>query len=144
MFRQPKNSVLNHAFCISWKLCLNLFSRRLFNPGRSRFTPKRLWQPEMLFAVGLLNFNIFDLKMRDVLKFLIYSRQLWSMEKIITEKKNHQMPLYSWESWDQIKKSKHNNCFTCHVFGHLPLNKNDTILLFILSEHLDTYILYFV
>ena len=50
---------------VSWKLCLNLCSRRWLSPSCSlvsSFAPIGLWQPKILFAVGLMNLRIFDLK----------------------------------------------------------------------------------
>ena len=54
------------GFNVSWKLFLNLCSWRWLSPSRNLvkyLIPFRLWQPNMLFAVGLINFKIFFLKM---------------------------------------------------------------------------------
>ena len=54
---------------VSWKLCLNLCSQRWLTSSCSlvsSFTPIGLWQSKILFAVGLLNLRIFDLKMLSV------------------------------------------------------------------------------
>ena len=60
---------LQNGLRISWKLCLNLCSRRWLSPSRSlvsSFSPKGLWEPKILFAVGLMNLRVFDLKMLSV------------------------------------------------------------------------------
>ena len=60
---------LQSGLSISWKLCLNLCSGRRLSPSCSlvsSFTPIGLWQPKILFAVCLMNFRIFDLKMLSV------------------------------------------------------------------------------
>ena len=41
------------------------------------FTPIGLWQPEMLFAFGLMNFKIFDLKMLSISKFWVLKWNLF-------------------------------------------------------------------
>ena len=60
---------LQSKLSISWKLRLNLCSKRWISPSRSllrSFTPRRLWQTKILFPVGLMSFKIFDLKMLSV------------------------------------------------------------------------------
>ena len=60
---------LQSGLSVSWKLCLNLCSRRWLSPSRSlvsSFTPIGLWQPKILFAVGLMNLRIFYLKTLSV------------------------------------------------------------------------------
>ena len=50
------------GFNVSWKLLLNLYSWRWLSPSLNLvkyLIPFRLWQPNMLFAVGLINFKIF-------------------------------------------------------------------------------------
>ena len=58
----------------SWKLCLNLWSWRWLKPNPnlvSNFTPLGLWQLNMLFGDGRMNFNIFFLKIEKLSEFLI-------------------------------------------------------------------------
>ena len=54
-----------NGFRVSWKLCLNLCSRKWLRPRRSLvryLIPLQLWQLETLFGDGLINFNKFFLK----------------------------------------------------------------------------------
>ena len=60
---------LQSGLSVFWKLCLNLCSRRWLSPSHSlviSFTPIVLWQPKIVFAVGLMNLRIFDLKTLSV------------------------------------------------------------------------------
>ena len=53
------------GFNVSWKLFLNLCSLRWLCPSRNLLKyliPFRLWQPNTLFAAGLINYKIFFLK----------------------------------------------------------------------------------
>ena len=54
-----------NAFKVSWKLCLNLCSRKWLRLRRSLvryLIPLQLWQLKTLFRDGLINFNKFFLK----------------------------------------------------------------------------------
>ena len=54
-----------NGFKVSWKLCLNLCSRKWLRPGCSLvryLVPLQLWQLNTLFGDGLINFNKFFLK----------------------------------------------------------------------------------
>ena len=56
---------LQSGFSVSWKLFLNLCSWRWLSPSRylDRYLiPFRFWQLNVLFAVGLINFKTFFLK----------------------------------------------------------------------------------
>ena len=43
----------------------------------SSFTPIRLWQPKILFSVGLTNFMIFDLKPLSISEFRMFESNLF-------------------------------------------------------------------
>ena len=67
---------LQSGLSVSSKMCLILCSRRWISPSRnllSSFTTIGLWQSKILFAVGLINLGIFDLKMLSV-------SELWMLE----------------------------------------------------------------
>ena len=54
-----------NGFKVSWKLCLNLCSRKWLRPRCSlvrHLIPSQLWQLNSLFGDGLINFNKFFLK----------------------------------------------------------------------------------
>ena len=54
-----------NGFKVSWKLCLNLCSRKWLKPRCSLvryLVPFQLWQLNTLFGDGLINFNKFFLK----------------------------------------------------------------------------------
>ena len=81
---------LQIGLSVSWKLCLNLCSRRWPIPSRSlvsSFTPIGLWQPKILFAVGLMNLRIFDLKMLSVSELRMWESNLF--HSIIPWKKTY-------------------------------------------------------
>ena len=68
---------LQNGFKESWKLCLNLCSRKWLKPSRSlviNLIPLGLWQLKRLLADGLINFRILFLKILKLLEFLT----LWS------------------------------------------------------------------
>ena len=68
---------LQNGFKESWKLCLNLCSRKWLKPSRSlviNLIPLGLWQLKRLLADGLINFRILFLKTLKLLEFLT----LWS------------------------------------------------------------------
>ena len=68
---------LQNGFKESWKLCLNLCSRKWLKPSRSlviNLIPLGLWQLKRLLADGLINFRILFLKILKLLEFLM----LWS------------------------------------------------------------------
>ena len=68
---------LQNGFKESWKLCLNLCSRKWLKPSRSlviNLIPLGLWQLKRLLADGLINFRIIFLKILKLLEFLM----LWS------------------------------------------------------------------
>ena len=68
---------LQNGFKESWKLCLNLRSRKWLKPSRSlviNLIPLGLWQLKRLLADGLINFRILFLKILKLLEFLM----LWS------------------------------------------------------------------
>ena len=57
------------GFKDSWKLCLNLCSLKLLKPRRSRvisLIPLALWQLYTELAVGLINWRIFFLNVRNL------------------------------------------------------------------------------
>ena len=71
---------LQIGFNESWKLCLNLWSRRWLKPNLnlvSNFTPLGLWQLKMLFGDGRMNCNIFFLKIEKLSEFLILLSRLF-------------------------------------------------------------------
>ena len=81
---------LQSGLSISWKLCLNLCSGRRLSPSCSlvsSFTPIGLWQPKILFAVGLMNLRIFDLKMLSVSELRMWESNLF--HSIIPWKKTY-------------------------------------------------------
>ena len=68
---------LQNVFKESWKLCLNLCSRKWLKPSCSlviNLIPLGLWQLKRLLADGLINFRILVRKIMRLLGFLI----LWS------------------------------------------------------------------
>ena len=68
---------LQNGFKESWKLCLNLRSRKWLKSSRSlviNSIPFGLWQLKRLLADGLINFKILFLKILKLLEFLM----LWS------------------------------------------------------------------
>ena len=68
---------LQDRFKESWKLCLNLCSRKWLKPSRSlviNLIPLGLWQLKRLLADGLINFRILFLKILKLLEILM----LWS------------------------------------------------------------------
>ena len=67
-------------FNVSWKLFLNLCSWRWLSPSRNLvkyLIPFRLWQPNMLFVVSLINFMIFFLKILRLGEFWISGSSLF-------------------------------------------------------------------
>ena len=79
---------LQNGFKESWKLCLNLCSRKWLKPSRSlviNLIPLGLWQLKTLLADGLINFRILFLKILKLLESLI----LWSslFHSIIVDRK---------------------------------------------------------
>ena len=65
---------------VSWKLCLNLSSRRWLRPNLNlviNLIPLGLWQLIMEFEDGLINFKIFFLKAKKVSEFLIFKSKLF-------------------------------------------------------------------
>ena len=68
---------LQNGFKESWKLCLNLRSRKWLKPSRSlviNLIPLGLWQLKRLLGDGLIKFKILFLKILKLLEFLT----LWS------------------------------------------------------------------
>ena len=68
------------GFNVSWKLFLNLWLWRWLSSSRNLvkyLIPFRLWQPNMLFAVGLINFKIFFLKILRLGTFWISGSSLF-------------------------------------------------------------------
>ena len=71
---------LKIGFNESWKLCLNLLSRRWLKPNLnlvSNFTPLGLRQLMMLFEDVCMNCNIFLLKIEKLSEFLILLSRLF-------------------------------------------------------------------
>ena len=65
---------------VSWKLCLNLSSRRWLRPNLNlviNLIPLGLWRLIMEFEDGLINFKIFFLKAKKVSEFLIFKSKLF-------------------------------------------------------------------
>ena len=63
---------LHNGFSESWKLCLNLCSRRWLRPRRSlvrNLIPCRLWHSNTLLIEGLINFRMAFLKVHKYLSF---------------------------------------------------------------------------
>ena len=78
---------LQNGFKESWKLCLNLCSRKWLKPSRSlvsNLIPLGLWQLKRL-SDGLINFRILFLRILKLLEFLM----LWSnlFHSIIVDRK---------------------------------------------------------
>ena len=68
------------GFNVSWKLFLNLCSWRWLSPSRNLvkyLIPFRLWRPNMLFVVSLINFKIFFLKILRLGEFWISGSSLF-------------------------------------------------------------------
>ena len=68
---------LQNSFKESWKVCLNLCSRKWLKSSRSlviNLIPLGLWQLKKLLVDGLINFRILFLKKLRLLEFLM----LWS------------------------------------------------------------------
>ena len=68
---------LQKGFKETWKLCLNLCSRKWLTPSRSlviNLIPLGLWQLKRLLGDGLVKFRILFLKILKLLEFLM----LWS------------------------------------------------------------------
>ena len=66
---QPQN-----GFKESWKLCLNLCSRKWLKPSCSlviNLVPLAFWQLKRLLADGLINFTILFPKLLKLLEFLM-------------------------------------------------------------------------
>ena len=64
---------LQNGFKESWKICLNLCSRKWLKPSSSlviNLIPLGLWQLKRLLADGLIIFRILFLKVLKLLKFL--------------------------------------------------------------------------
>ena len=64
---------LQNGFKESWKVCLNLCSRKWLKPSRSlviNLIPLGLWQLKKLLVDGLINFRILFLKILRLLEFL--------------------------------------------------------------------------
>ena len=75
-------SHLQIRFNKSWKLCLNLWSRRWLKPILnlvSNFTPWGLWQVKVLFGDGRMNCNMFFLKIEKLSEFLILLFRLFHL-----------------------------------------------------------------
>ena len=78
---------LQNVLSGSWKVRLNLHSRRWLSPSRSLVSssaPIGLWQPKILPAVGLMNLSIFDLKMLSVSEFRMLEFNL--LHSVIVDK----------------------------------------------------------
>ena len=76
------------GFNVSWKLFLNLCSWRWLGPSRNLvkyLIPLRLWQPNMLLAVGLIDFKILFLKILGLRVFWTSGSSLFHL--IMTERK---------------------------------------------------------
>ena len=68
------------GFNVSWKLFLNLWLWRWLSSSRNLvkyLIPFRLWQPNMLFVVGLINLKIFFLKILRLGAFWISGCSLY-------------------------------------------------------------------
>ena len=68
---------LQNGFKESWKLCLNLCSRKWLKPSRSlviNLIPLGLWQLKRLLADSLINFRILFWKYWNCLSFLCYGQ----------------------------------------------------------------------
>ena len=71
---------LQNGFKESWKLCLNLCSRKWLKPSRSlviNLIPLGLWQLKRLLADGLINFSTLFLEILKLLEFLMLSSSLF-------------------------------------------------------------------
>ena len=71
---------IQSGFNASWKLFLNLCSWRWLSPSHNHLKyliPFRLWQPDMLIAVGLINFKIFFFKILTLGAFWITGSSLF-------------------------------------------------------------------
>ena len=79
---------VQRGFSVSWKLFLNLCWWRWLNLGCNLvkyWIPFRLWQPNMLFAIGLINFKIFFLKILRLGAFWVSGPSLF--HSVMTEEK---------------------------------------------------------
>ena len=79
----------HNGFRVSWKQCLNLWSRRWLRPSRNlvrSLIPYGLWILKILFAQGRIKFSRFFLKIERLPEFLILQSRLFHSD--IVEGKN--------------------------------------------------------